>query len=469
MSTTWTKKCGTAAPDPCGSDGCTSGTRNHYYTGKRLTPDAMRVEQDYLVERRRLLNRALHGWGVVYGYPVALKDGKLAIGAGLALDRMGRELVQTAALELTLDDLLELPAREGACWMLRVHYAEQPRVPIRLHDDCHCERTQWDQLCETVRYSLQRVACAECCAPLGCELACDCEQDPCSGAHKESGPMPRDGAMRCMCSHLTALGPGTGCSKLTKLDDGAAADLHNGVALACLTLSQDNECKQWRITAVTDACGPRRLVKRADLLFDLIRGCDLTRISRISWAGWHRAGKRVDWQAFEDYFAKERSQRGGCVTAFEVWFSRPVRKETVTPDCFAMTFLLRESEGGWELPLRAPILRIEHGADPGDPPELVRSARLVVSWKWVGDAIRGPATRFEHAGSSVEIEIRGDFILDCNGQALDANPRGALPAPTGNGTPGGTYLSRFDLTEKPVRSDPDKDSEQLTDNGGKSS
>ena len=36
------------------------------------------------------------------------------------------------------------------------------------------------------------------------------------------------------------------------------------------------------------ACGPRRLVKRNDLLFDLIRGCDLTRISAIGWRDWHR-------------------------------------------------------------------------------------------------------------------------------------------------------------------------------------
>jgi hypothetical protein len=35
-----------------------------------------------------------------------------------------------------------------------------------------------------------------------------------------------------------------------------------------------------------EECPPRRIVKRNDMLFDLIRGCDLTRITRISWAEW---------------------------------------------------------------------------------------------------------------------------------------------------------------------------------------
>ena len=43
----------------------------------------------------------------------------------------------------------------------------------------------------------------------------------------------------------------------------------------------------------------------------------------------------------------------------------------------------------------------------------------------------------------VEIEIRGDYIVDCNGQTVDANAVGLSPSPTGNGTPGGTFLSTF--------------------------
>src|SRR5258706_10241512 len=82
---------------------CESRIRNNYFDGKRLTTDSFRVEQTYALERRHLLNRAIHGWGVVYGYDVTSADsqaqkggsGKLNIGTGLALDTCGRELLET--------------------------------------------------------------------------------------------------------------------------------------------------------------------------------------------------------------------------------------------------------------------------------------------------------------------------------------------------------------------------------------
>jgi hypothetical protein len=77
----------------CGDEECLSGSRNNYFPGKRLTPDSFRIEQKYLVERRQLLNRGIHGWGVVYGFPVAMAApeqgypgaelGTLEIGEGL--------------------------------------------------------------------------------------------------------------------------------------------------------------------------------------------------------------------------------------------------------------------------------------------------------------------------------------------------------------------------------------------------
>ena len=87
----------------------------------------------------------------------------------------------------------------------------------------------------------------------------------------------------------------------------------------------------------------------------------------------------------------------------------------------------------------------------------VKRATIVVSWGWASDALRGIETEFERSKVSVEMEIRGDRILDCNGQAVDAN---------GNGTPGGTNLSYFALGEKPPYPDPDKAYATSTDNGG---
>src|SRR5215510_4975354 len=87
----------------CTEQECDFGLRNNYFDGKRLTPDSFQVEQKYMLERRRLLNRAIHGWGVVYGFEITVVEpddckktgsGALMIGAGLALDSYGRELFQ---------------------------------------------------------------------------------------------------------------------------------------------------------------------------------------------------------------------------------------------------------------------------------------------------------------------------------------------------------------------------------------
>lgn len=523
----------------CADEKCTSGSRNNYFAGKRLTPDVFRVEQNYLVERRHLLNRAIHGWGVVYGYGVAMaapdescpgaKPVRLEIGGGLALDKAGRELVQTAPISLTLADITLLnergapirPDRCGGddeisrlkpgadwCWLLRVHYAEQDIGPVELKDPCSCERHEWDRVCETVRYTLQPVDCGECCTGQECELKCCCATGPCCEEHdaskedlrkalealrianerkpeefeargaleseieslrqeveekaraiRDSAQVPAvyppdRGGCRCLCDHLTALRPGVECSTLCAVDECARADLRNGLPLACLKLEQE-ECGDWRFGSVFDACGPRRLVKRNDLLFDLIRGCDVTRIIEVGWEAWHRSGQPVPFDEFSAAFGPLGENQDEYVTdKFWVRFSRPVRVSTLRPDCFAMTVLVEDDEGGWWQPLRIPIVRVDTSratANLGDPPNHVRSVWIVVDGGWLEDAVRGRRTKFFADETRIEIEVRGDFVIDCNGQTVDANARGLLPAPSGSDGPGDAFLSTFTVGKRPPK------------------
>src|SRR5947209_8518256 len=115
MQSPVTKKTGTRSlqADCCAETQCNSGLRNNYFDGKRLSTHSFRAEQTYGLERRRLLNRAIHGWGVVYGYSIKLESkqgeaGKLSIGPGLALDQCGHELLQTSERTITFHDLLPI-------------------------------------------------------------------------------------------------------------------------------------------------------------------------------------------------------------------------------------------------------------------------------------------------------------------------------------------------------------------------
>jgi len=463
---------------------CGSSLRNNYFEGKRLTVDSFRVEQEYLLERRRLLNRAIHGWGVVYGYAItagpAVKEtrpGRLRIGAGLALDRCGRELLQSeTSIEVT--DLMFLdengrpidlksalsaneprkrwPADESPdkCWLLRVHYAEQYAAPVTIEDACRCEHHAWDRMCETVRYSLQRVPCTECYSDFECELSCNCGTEP-SHDNSSAADSPeiaaphKRGGCRCLCEHLTQLEPEADCGSLCEIEEPCARirlDLHHGVPLACVDLVRDNGAR-WTFGEVVEPCGPRRLVKRNDLLFDLIRGCDLTRIVEIGWSGMHRREEPVSFAEFSAALGPDGDREPEYVTElFFVKFSRPVRQDTLRPDCFAMTIMSGEREGGWWQTFRVPIVRVDTTGFPpeqGDPGGHVRGARIVVDGAWVEDGVRGRRSIFLGSETRVELEVRGDFIIDCNGQAVDANAVGLISVPTGNGTPGGTFLSTF--------------------------
>jgi hypothetical protein len=91
------ERCGISLPD---SPQCAI----NYHFGMLLGVDDFRAEQGFNVGRLRRHQRALHGYGVVWGYPVAYVEERLElqVGAGYALDPLGRDLVLDATQCLSL-------------------------------------------------------------------------------------------------------------------------------------------------------------------------------------------------------------------------------------------------------------------------------------------------------------------------------------------------------------------------------
>ncbi len=80
--------------------------RNQYYYGKMMTYQDMTAEQKYLNDKRRLINRFLHGCGVAAGLQVvSLDDRTISVEAGVALDGAGREIVLKEPRVLMLDQI----------------------------------------------------------------------------------------------------------------------------------------------------------------------------------------------------------------------------------------------------------------------------------------------------------------------------------------------------------------------------
>ena len=102
------------AKELCGGDcGVPEVERNRYFTGKYMTERDFAGEQEYFLNRRRLHNRLLHGWGIVCGLRVLehphseCRENWLVVKAGVAIDCCGREifLAEDVPIEVPLDQL----------------------------------------------------------------------------------------------------------------------------------------------------------------------------------------------------------------------------------------------------------------------------------------------------------------------------------------------------------------------------
>ena len=138
--------------------------RNNYYYGKLLTSKDFQSEQGYMNDKRRLLNRTLHGSGIVYGMDVvAADDSSIILQSGLALDAGGREIVvpQTQVIKLsTIEGYSELKT-ENAC--LGIEYTEEASEPVYsvMENGANGDGKQYNHVKESYRLFLRdRKDCA---------------------------------------------------------------------------------------------------------------------------------------------------------------------------------------------------------------------------------------------------------------------------------------------------------------------
>jgi hypothetical protein len=235
-------------PKVAGCDPPGAAQRNRYFRGKLLTVADYVAEQRYHIERRHLINRAIHGWGVISGFAVAAEGGALLISPGLAFDPQGRELLVCTGLALRRDtDILwlrgdagieptiERPADGEAPYLLSAHYAERGIDGVLIDDgrgDSICEA---NRLCETVVFSLARPPSRR-----------EDREAPADAAGRAPGP-DRAAPDFDLCRR----------SRLSRRGD-VDVDLHAAVALARVTVRFDGS-RTPIFAGVDPAFEPRRL------------------------------------------------------------------------------------------------------------------------------------------------------------------------------------------------------------------
>jgi len=104
------------------SNGCIE--RLNYFNGQFLTEEDLKAEQEYFRKKQKLHNRYLHGCGIVFGLEVlVVKDNRILIDFGLALDCFGNEIVLCEPIEK------DLPIDKSNLYVF-LHYRECPSEPI---------------------------------------------------------------------------------------------------------------------------------------------------------------------------------------------------------------------------------------------------------------------------------------------------------------------------------------------------
>lgn len=115
--------------DECKDEHCSYNDikRTDYFHGMLMTERDFREEQIYHIEKRKLLNRMLHGWGVVCGLkvrPTNPPSPNIIVEGGMALDCFGNEIL---VCEEQTVDLTVKPCATTAAYDPCAQYVLEPQ------------------------------------------------------------------------------------------------------------------------------------------------------------------------------------------------------------------------------------------------------------------------------------------------------------------------------------------------------
>lgn len=439
--------------------------RPHFTPRQRLTADQLNTGLLDELERQQIINQAIHGFGVVMGYGLAvleddtldLRHGQLEIGDGLALDRYGRMLVWKRGC-IGMDDLVGPQPREAGSYTLVAHYAV--RSP-EAHDCTHLYGTQslWTE--ETVVFSLRP----------GCkERDCGCPEHPSDRCVSHGEYVNRrNGGLQ---GRASSVAPSPDVESLLKRPNPAHAsswergwaydlDPRVGVPLACVKicdLTGDHGNKQGEAShdeaADCDPCwgfcpdskpdtiGVRPLVYRNPLLYELTRCCDMDapRVKEISWQDWVNRGWKGDGPVSWDDFADAVGDRE---RGFAVRFTKPVDPATLHEASFFITAFYQDDDAAWQS-YRIPAGNMVPVGHSGK----VDIARLIPDQKeWLRSEVRGKRSHL-FDGCRIEVTVRGQLVRDECGRMLDTRPIGLECDTSCQAQPGADFVTVFQVAAR---------------------
>jgi hypothetical protein len=404
-------------------------TRPNFKPRQKLSAHQLNRALDDQLARAALLNRALHGSGVVFGLGIELTASctPLQVACGLALDRYGRTLYWTGG-PVALADLVGRPPTQPGSYTLRIHFAER-RETSGGCGPC-AEEADWVE--QGVVFSL-RADCepaSQACPDLP-EGACITRSDYiCQRTGGTTGQVPPAPDLAWAC----ATPP-----KLCEIECDWSYDPGAGIAIAYVEVRdcrpEGADCPPKLGFTAAAACEVRPFVYRSPLLKELIEGCDSDhgQVESLSWQDWLLGEwtNEIAWETVAALF--EESSEG-----FRVRFTRPIRTSTLHPgSVFLTVYTWRNSTDYWA-PQIIPAA-ITPVAPDGD---FTREIKFVIYPEWINAEIKSHRSTLFY-GANFELTIRGQMLRDSCGDMLDARLVGVSPEGRGQARPGGDLVAMF--------------------------
>lgn len=444
--------------EDCGPQcGAFSDQRNRYYTGKYMAARDFQAEQEYFLGRQRLHNRLMHGWGVVCGLYVRAHRADCpeyaVISSGIAIDCCGRELVvrKDTVVKVWEPTKAEL-AQERKSWpdtrtyLLYLHYQEEGTdcVPTLYTEDYSTNRLEANRIQEVARLAVIPWDDVNQSTYAGCWPEADVNLKSCS----------------------------KGCGKVGETDAGCVESeclCSLGVPLALITVTRtggENEGiketpeSEYRVTKEGIVVDGRPSLKPPKEY--------LTHIVRTNWPH----GGEIPLTRLARY--RNDKEAGGQETDMDgklkIYFDRPLADRSRNEADMARETGAAVQEHGergqqWEQKRKELLacsggginnctfivevhdidedrVRVKMLVDDDYPPYW-NAEECAAIFPIEDELLEG---RDAIVNRRVRVMLKCDYVLDCNGLAVDGEyVRGKFP--TGSGSEGGTFESWFFISD----------------------
>lgn len=404
--------------------------RNSYYRGKLLTERDFTDEQHYGIDKHRLHNLFLHGWGVLCGLVVKphphCPEKRVLITPGLALDDCGREIRVLQETYTVLPPPLPPtaspspsagtvappqgsndngdddgpPVQDDGCHpapvphdiYLCIRYAEcETEFSPAPFDDCSCTTSSQkpNRVCEGYVIDLYQEQ------PKFWEKATrePCEMGDCHRYY-------RDARECCPPQHCFPCVP--------------LAVIHNFVAGEPV---REEQIDNW---------GPRRQLTSTDTLDQIIR-CILTKLpteelTRIENTNWEHDRRMLCREFIEEYIGSEHDPRG-----FRIWFSGKVHSGAIDTRSFQALVVFHPDNPSEPRHMQIAPARVEREEDE------TGWARLHIDHDYARRHLDG-------RNFDLYLTLKCDVIRDKHHHAVDGNFINHR-LPTGDNIQGGNFES----------------------------